>query len=255
MDLDFCELLCYQHNDCVSFNIKKDPDSATGQQECELNNSTHLEHDGDLINDNAYLYRGAKNACGKNPPCHNKAKCQSGFTKKGYRCLCTAGFEGQHCEKETWKKINDALVCFGARNNTYGTFNIKESGLINTFKLVHRSGSLRCTADAPASYWGCDYPSYGDERLLTVITYPNKTALLLADYLRDDSDHCGNKYYLYKIAGIGVNSPELVFDKLPTPLSVSIGQEFHIWYGQDLKDCTENNNAGKTCADVYAWYA
>ena len=59
-DLDFCELLCYQHDDCVSLNIKKDPDSATGQQECELNNSTHLEHDGDLTNDNAYLYRSAK---------------------------------------------------------------------------------------------------------------------------------------------------------------------------------------------------
>ncbi|KAL9970882.1 hypothetical protein ACROYT_G023335 [Oculina patagonica] len=36
MDMDFCELLCYQHDDCVSFNIKKDPDSATGQQECEF---------------------------------------------------------------------------------------------------------------------------------------------------------------------------------------------------------------------------
>ena len=58
--LDFCELLCYQHDDCVSINIKKHPDSATGQQKCELNNSTHMEHDEDLKNDNAYLYQGAK---------------------------------------------------------------------------------------------------------------------------------------------------------------------------------------------------
>ena len=60
MDLDFCELLCYQHDDCVSVNIKKDRDSATGQHECGLNNSTHVEYDGDLTKDNAYLYRGAK---------------------------------------------------------------------------------------------------------------------------------------------------------------------------------------------------
>ena len=59
-DSDFCELLCYQHDDCVSVNIKKDRDSATGQQECELSNSTHLEHEGDLTNDKSYLYRGAK---------------------------------------------------------------------------------------------------------------------------------------------------------------------------------------------------
>ena len=32
-------------------------------------------------------------------PCQNNATCQSGFTKKGYRCLCTAGFEGPICER------------------------------------------------------------------------------------------------------------------------------------------------------------
>lgn len=59
-DLDECELLCYQHDNCVSLNVKKDPDTATGQQECELNNSTHIEYDKDLTVDMAYLYRGAK---------------------------------------------------------------------------------------------------------------------------------------------------------------------------------------------------
>jgi len=58
--LDDCELLCYQHDNCVSINIKKYPDSATGQQECELNNSPHMEHGEDLTADNVYLYRGAK---------------------------------------------------------------------------------------------------------------------------------------------------------------------------------------------------
>ncbi|KAL9971557.1 hypothetical protein ACROYT_G017732 [Oculina patagonica] len=335
-DLDFCAFLCYQHDDCVSFNIKKDTDSATGQQECELNNSTHIEHDGDLTNDNAYLYRGAKNACGKNPPCRNNAKCQSGFTDKGYRCLCIAGFEGAHCEKdidectngyhdchlnancvntdgsfscackegfngdgrlcsdidectngdhdchlnancvntagsfsctckegyagdgrlcsENWKKISDAPVCFGARGDTYGAFNIKETGFIYTFKLVHKSGYLSCDGNFPASYWGCDVDIFGEYKLLTVITFANRNELLLADYSRNE-EYCGFKYYSYQIAGIGVNSPELLFNKLSTPLSVSVGQEFQIWYGQDLTDCSEDNNSGTTCADVYAWYA
>ena len=32
-------------------------------------------------------------------PCKNNATCQSGFTKKGFRCLCIAGFEGPICER------------------------------------------------------------------------------------------------------------------------------------------------------------
>ena len=109
-----------------------------------------------------------------------------------------------------------------------------------------------CNPSLPASYWGCEHSDYGDKKLHTVITYSNKTALLLADYLRGKPD-C--KYYSYQIAGIGVNSTELKFNKLPTPLSVPTGQEFQIWNGQDLSDCTEYNNAGQTCAYVYAWYA
>lgn len=152
--------------------------------------------------------------------------------------------------------MNDAPVYFGARDDTYGTFKTKESGLIYTFKLVRKSGSLTCNTDYPASYWGCTYPGFGDKRLHTVITYSNKTALLLADYVRDDSDFkCGIKIYSYKIAEFDDDSTELVFNSLPAPLSVCIGQEFYIWYGQDLNDCTEYNNAGQTCADVYAWYA
>ena len=46
-----------------------------------------------------YLFFSFQNACGKNLPCQNNATCQSGFTIKGYRCLCPPGFEGEHCEK------------------------------------------------------------------------------------------------------------------------------------------------------------
>ena len=150
---------------------------------------------------------------------------------------------------ENWKKINTGPVCFGARDNSYGAFNIKESGVIRTFKLVHLSGSLKCRTTLPPSYWGCDHPSYGDTRLLTVLTFKNRSALLLADYRRKGC------FYRYKIEGAGVNETELRFNNLPSPISVSVGDEFQIWYGQDLNNCSEHNNSGQTCADVYAWYA
>ncbi|CAH3164840.1 unnamed protein product, partial [Pocillopora meandrina] len=40
------------------------------------------------------------NACDKSPYCENNATCQSGFTLKGYRCLCPPGFKGEYCEKD-----------------------------------------------------------------------------------------------------------------------------------------------------------
>ena len=58
-DLDECEYRCYLNANCVSLNIKnKDPHNGT--HECELNNSTHLEHDWDLKDSKLYYYRGAE---------------------------------------------------------------------------------------------------------------------------------------------------------------------------------------------------
>ena len=39
-----------------------------------------------------------QSACVDNP-CDNNSTCQSGFTDKGYRCLCTTGFKGPRCKK------------------------------------------------------------------------------------------------------------------------------------------------------------
>ena len=154
---------------------------------------------------------------------------------------------------ENWKKINIEPVCFGAKDDSYGTFNITEIGVIYTFKLVHLSGSVSCTPKHPSSYWGCDHPAFKEEKLLTIITFQNKSALLLANYKKTQDNGC--RYYSYMIEGIGVNEPELRFNILPSPISVSVGQEFQLWYGEDLKDCYESNNSGQTCADVYAFYA
>ena len=39
-----------------------------------------------------------QNACSSDP-CLYKATCLSGFTDKGYRCLCPPGRTGERCEK------------------------------------------------------------------------------------------------------------------------------------------------------------
>ncbi|XP_022804887.1 neurogenic locus Notch protein-like [Stylophora pistillata] len=64
-----------------------------------MNNATATEYDNDLVTAANYVYHGTKNFCAGSP-CKNKATCQSGFTRKRYRCLCTSGFTGQDCEKD-----------------------------------------------------------------------------------------------------------------------------------------------------------
>ena len=86
---------------------------------------------------------------------------------------------------------------------------------------------------------------------MTVITYSNKTVLPLAEFVKSNAK---NKLYTYQLDGADFNSATLVFKLLPTPLVVLVGQQFQLWYAHDLVNYTEDNNDGKTCADVYALY-
>ena len=157
---------------------------------------------------------------------------------------------------ETWQRINTEPVCFGARNNRYGAFNITKSGLLKTMKLVRKSGSIKCNPSDPASYWGCTYQSsYGNNGLMTIITNAKKEAILPPAGKLKASGGCNNANYFYSLNGMTHTSPELVFGNLTNKVSLSRNQELQIWYGQDWIDRSESDNNGTTCVDVYVWYA
>jgi hypothetical protein len=59
---------------------------------------------------------------------------------------------------------------------------------------------------------------------------------------------------VYNIEGVTATSPELVYPKLATLFPVVSGQEYRIWFGQDLDNTSESDNAGEVCADVYCLY-
>jgi len=153
-----------------------------------------------------------------------------------------------------WQKINTDPVCFGARDNKYGAFNITKSGLLKTMKLVHKSGSIKCNQDFPASYWGCTTsPYYINDSLMTIITNTKKEAIL-PPAVDLKSNNANKNDFFYNLNGTTHTTPELVFRDLAIELSVARSQEFQIWYGQDWKDLSEDNNSGQSCVDVYAWY-
>ena len=87
---------------------------------------------------------------------------------------------------------------------------------------------------------------------MTIITDTNKKAILPPT--EDLKAHSDNIKDHQSLPGYHHNSTELVFHNLVNPLSVSSNQEMQIWYGQDWIDRGEEDNSGKTCVDVYAWY-
>ena len=55
-----CRVQCYLENTCVSYNFGK---STSGDDVCELNNSTHTEHPYDLKTTRDFNYRGTEVRC------------------------------------------------------------------------------------------------------------------------------------------------------------------------------------------------
>lgn len=147
-------------------------------------------------------------------------------------------------------------VCFGSKDDSYGAFRVLVPGRIITFKLTYLKGSVNCLNDVPrfTSIWGCGIASFGDTTMGTYITYSNKTRLLpKAQYLKRE-EGCLQSYYYLPWATI--DSSELVFDNLSSPLAVTGNEEFQVWFGEDLFNCGDHDNgAEKTCARVYGLYA
>ncbi|XP_074607735.1 uncharacterized protein LOC141860508 isoform X2 [Acropora palmata] len=114
-------------------------DDSKGFHECELNNATHRSHHNELMNKDGYLYKGAETNC-DGVVCENGGTCQSGFTDKGYRCVCPPGFISAHCEQDI-DECSIANECHqnATCHNTKGSYNCTCKG---GFK---GDGRLNCT--------------------------------------------------------------------------------------------------------------
>ena len=155
---------------------------------------------------------------------------------------------------EDWQKINGEVpVCFGAKDDEYGAFNMTKRGRVKTMKLIHRSGWVKCNPKFKASYWSCTNPQY-KRHLMTIITDADKKPVLPPTEDLTNLGMAGEKAHFYSLPEYHHKSTELVFRTLVNPLSVSNNQEMQIWYGPDMVDRHEGDNSGKTCVDVYAFY-
>ncbi|XP_068706695.1 uncharacterized protein [Montipora foliosa] len=123
-DLEECKWRCYQDPNCVSVNIHTHKND-DGLYRCELNNATHLRHGPEFLDAVDYFYHGADSACDKVDRCANGAVCQSGYTDKGYRCVCPAGGNFANCQQDIDECFLGNHTCSSDANciNTNGSYN------------------------------------------------------------------------------------------------------------------------------------
>lgn len=91
---------------------------------------------------------------------------------------------------------------------------------------------------------------------MTLVTYINRTVFLPTRETADmgEPDHTCATEYIYHLQGFDDVSTEIIFNTSSKTLPVKMNQGFQIWYGQDLSDCSEINNSGQSCVNVYVWY-
>ena len=96
-----------------------------------------------------------------------------------------------------------------------------------------------------------------DSHMGTRITDSRRNLILLkSQYLRGEEECWLNQFYILPWAN--TESEELQFDNFTTPRSVSTGQEFQVWFVEDLNGCSElGYGPQETCTElteVHAWH-
>ena len=149
-----------------------------------------------------------------------------------------------------WYKANTSPVCFGTRNSQFGKFFLPSSGKLVAIRLDHLYGFVSCNTGSNSnwSFWGCG--NSRDQVNVVVTNAANQIILPPNQFFKLASKWSRVTVPYYNAAF----APEIVFSVFSHPRQVNKGQEFRVWYGEDLTDLTENDNGGRVCCDVYALY-
>ncbi|KAL9989592.1 hypothetical protein ACROYT_G004157 [Oculina patagonica] len=215
---------------CFSTNLAANPD-IKGNYVCELLPTDKYNASNSFGPSQYFHHYSLKTACSLDP-CKHNSTCHALYEQDDYWCECLPLYLGKNCEK--WFAEIPGEVCMGAKGNTPGVFLTPMAGKIDLIKLVHISGLVGCDPFR-RSRWGCTSGS----SILTILT-DDKNKVIFPE------DHAVRSH---TIPGFHSDSSELVFT-FTTPLVVTAGQEYRLWYTEDLLDYYEWDNSGPTCMKV-----
>lgn len=136
-------------------------------------------------------------------------------------------------------------VCYGAKDNAFGTFKMQREGKLRQLTLEHESGFVSCDTAIPAanSNWGCGI-GFLSVRMGTVVTRASN-ALLFPFFELDNTGY-------YGLARTDAFSRTLTLYNFDKEIKVWNQETMRIWHGEDLVKMNEQNNGGTHCVNVYA---
>ena len=148
-------------------------------------------------------------------------------------------------------KANIHPVCFGARSNQFGSFHVPYGGKITAVKLIYLSGYVTCAGQISRwSFWGCGNLDVVKHHVSLAITTSSNALLMPPNQFFTFAGGAGR---WSQLPGYNSSSPEIILPRF-SPYSVSSGQELRLWYGEDLVNYGESDNAGLVCCNVYVLY-
>jgi len=140
--------------------------------------------------------------------------------------------------------LQSSRLCFGATKDSFGSIKLQNEGKLSAMKLVYLNGYVSCNKAVPdcKSKWGCDcFP----HEYLSVFVTDSSNEVIFPASIKDTA-------VWYELDGYKSTSDEIIFENLRNPSKVKSGDKIKVWYGEDLRDSTADNNSGVTCAKVYA---
>ncbi|XP_020896946.1 alpha-tectorin-like [Exaiptasia diaphana] len=149
-----------------------------------------------------------------------------------------------------WVKMNFDEVCFGARNDAYGSFvNHVKGGRVAAIKLVYLRGFVRCANSAVHnSRWGCSGIKKLSHFPFNVIGTNQNNRVL---FPKEEILVYSTMWYNLPFAD-NQHSNELVFTgDYFNSFHFPLNDQMKIWYGEDLANHSERDNHGRVCVDVY----
>lgn len=155
-----------------------------------------------------------------------------------------------HAE-DRFHKLNYSPVCFGAKDDQFGSF-YTEAGKLAAIKLVYLYGYVSCHTATTSkwSYWGCGITKKGFKDAVNVVITTSGNDIIFPP--EQFIIKAATKWY--EIPGYNSLSPELDLTAFDKPYDLTSRQELMVKYGQDMVNQSEEDNGGKVCCDVYALY-
>lgn len=235
-----CAIKCILYPRCKSISIN-DHERLCMLHHSRLNESgitieiaegwTHIETDNEIQNLGPF--------CATHKPCQHGQQCEDTCHSPQYKCKF---------RENNWI-LQATDMCFGAKDDSYGKFNITHNGRLVSLRFRHKKGTVTCNNERSpvGSRWGCwKFPESINIAITTGMTSNFNQPVISKDVINETN-------YKYKLPGFDGNSPVLTITGYNQ--TVQAGEELRVWYNQDLNNHSEDNNDGMSCADIYAVFS